>query len=206
MILRQFPKPSKIVAIGTNYRKHAEEMGLPIPSEPLIFLKPATAVIGHDDVIRYPAMSSRVDYEAELGVVIKKRASQVEVKDAGDYILGYTCVNDVTARDLQKKDGQWIRAKGFDTFAPIGPWIVTDIDSSDLKLEAVLNGEVKQDSRTSDMIFKVPELVSFISKVMTLEAGDVIATGTPSGIGPMQKGDTIEIRIEGIGTLRNKIL
>ena len=197
--------PTKIVAVGLNYRDHAQELGMTVPPEPLLFLKPATSVIGPGDSIVYPRMSIRVDYEAELGVVIKKRAKNVEEKDSLDYILGYTCFNDVTARDLQSKDVQFTRSKGFDTFAPLGPWIVTDIDPGDLKIELRLNGKLKQSSRTSQLIFGIPRLVSFISRVMTLLPGDLIATGTPSGIGPMKIGDTVEVKIEGIGTLRNTV-
>jgi 2-keto-4-pentenoate hydratase/2-oxohepta-3-ene-1,7-dioic acid hydratase in catechol pathway len=199
-------KPSKIPALGLNYRKHAEEVKMPIPKEPLLFLKPSTSVIGPEDNIICPEMSRRVDYEGELGIVIGKRTWRVSEKDANDYILGYTCVNDVTARDLQGKDGQWTRSKGFDTFAPIGPCIVTDIDPGDLAIETCLNGVTKQKSSTSDLIFSVKELVSFISRVMTLLPGDVIATGTPSGIGPMKAGDTVEVKIEKIGTLLNHVV
>jgi 2-keto-4-pentenoate hydratase/2-oxohepta-3-ene-1,7-dioic acid hydratase in catechol pathway len=197
--------PSKIVAVGLNYRDHAQELGLSVPPEPMLFLKPGTSVIGPGESIVYPRMSGRVDYEAELGVVIKKRAKDVEEKDSLEYILGYTCFNDVTARDLQAKDVQYTRAKGFDTFAPLGPWIVTDIEPGDLKIELRLNGERKQSSRTSQLIFGIPQLVSFVSRVMTLLPGDLIATGTPSGIGPMEIGDTVEVEVEGIGTLRNTV-
>lgn len=197
--------PKKIVAIGVNYRKHAVEMKHELPKEPLIFLKPSTAVIGPQETIRYPKMSKRVDYEAELAVVIKQKSKNVPMEKVSEYILGYTCFNDVTARDLQKSDGQWSRAKGFDTFAPIGPWIVSDLDASDLLIESYLNGESKQSARTSDMIFNPTQLVSFISQIMTLEPGDVIATGTPSGIGPMQPGDQIDVKIEGIGLLTNMV-
>lgn len=197
--------PSKIVAVGINYKEHAQEMRHSIPAEPMLFLKPTSAVIGPNDAILVPPMASRVDFEAELAVVIKKKAKNVSPENAGDFILGYTCFNDVTARDLQKKDGQWSRAKGFDTFAPLGPWIVSDLDVSDLPVESYLNGELKQSARTHDMIFGVPFLISHISKIMTLEPGDVVATGTPSGIGAMQPGDFIDIRIEGIGILRNSI-
>jgi 2-keto-4-pentenoate hydratase/2-oxohepta-3-ene-1,7-dioic acid hydratase in catechol pathway len=197
-------EPTKIVALGLNYRDHAEEFNFPIPDEPLLFLKPSTAVIGPDDDIVYPAMSQRVDYEAELAVVIGRTCRHVREEEARDYILGYTCINDVTARDLQKKDGQWTRAKGFDTFAPLGPWIETEIpDPEDLTVEAYLNGERRQRSNTSNLIFGVAAQISFISQIMTLMPGDVIATGTPSGIGPMRPGDTVEIRVEGIGTLKN---
>jgi 2-keto-4-pentenoate hydratase/2-oxohepta-3-ene-1,7-dioic acid hydratase in catechol pathway len=196
-------KPSKIVAVGLNYQDHANELGFAIPEEPTIFLKPATTVIGPGEAIIYPTMSSRVDYEAELGVVIKDRVRSISPKEAPDHILGYTCANDVTARDLQKKDGQWTRAKSFDTFCPIGPWIETDLEPNDLLIQSYLNGERRQSSRTSQFIFKVNELVSFISGIMTLEPGDLIITGTPAGIGPMKPGDEIEVRIEGIGSLRN---
>ena len=197
--------PSKVVCVGLNYADHAVETKLPIPKEPCLFMKPATAVIGPEEKIIYPAMSQRVDYEAELGVVIKKKMRNVEPEQAADYILGYTCLNDVTARDLQKSDGQWTRAKSFDTFCPIGPWVVEGIDPSDLAVKLRLNGEQRQSSRTRELIFNVPRLVSFMSKVMTLLPGDVIATGTPSGIGPMQKGDVVEVEIEGIGVLRNVV-
>ncbi len=198
-------EPSKIVAVGLNYRNHAEELGLPVPDEPVIFLKPRTCVIGSGGTIRYPAMSGRVDFEAELGVVIRDRVSRISPGTARDHILGYTCANDVTARDLQKKDGQWTRAKSFDTFCPAGPWIETNLDPGDLLIESYLNGERRQSSRTSQFIFRVDHLVSFISHVMTLEPGDLIITGTPSGIGPMRPGDEIEVRIEGIGSLKNRV-
>jgi 2-keto-4-pentenoate hydratase/2-oxohepta-3-ene-1,7-dioic acid hydratase in catechol pathway len=197
--------PGKIVAVGLNYRDHAHELGFPIPDEPVIFLKPPTTVIGPGEAVVRPAMSAQVDYEAELGVVISDRTSRVGPGEARDHILGYTCANDVTARDLQKKDGQWTRAKSFDTFCPLGPWIETDLDPGDLLIESYLNGERRQSSRTSQFIFPVDRLVSFISHVMTLEPGDVIITGTPAGIGPMQPGDEIEVRIEGIGSLKNKV-
>lgn len=200
-------EPTKIVAIGLNYRDHAAEFGHPIPEEPLIFMKPSTAVIGPDEDIVYPAMSRRVDYEAELAVVIGKTARFVEEADFREYVLGYTCINDVTARDLQKKDGQWTRAKGFDTFAPLGPWIETDIaDPNNLTVAGYLNGERRQHSNTGNLIFPVATLVSFISRIMTLLPGDVIATGTPSGVGPMRPGDVVEIRVEGIGALRNRLV
>jgi 2-keto-4-pentenoate hydratase/2-oxohepta-3-ene-1,7-dioic acid hydratase in catechol pathway len=200
-------EPTKIVALALNYRDHAAEFGHPIPDEPLIFLKPATAVIGPDDDIVFPAMSRRVDYEAELAVVIGRTCHQVREEEVRDYILGFTCINDVTARDLQKKDGQFTRSKSFDTFAPLGPWIETEIpDPDNLTVEAYLNGERRQHSNTKNMIFGVAAQVSFISRIMTLLSGDVIATGTPSGIGPMQPGDLVEIRVEGIGTLQNRLV
>ncbi len=198
--------PSKVVALGLNYRSHAGELNSSVPEAPLIFLKPSTAVIGPEDNIVYPPSSTRVDYECELGVVIKKPAQRVSIEDALDYVLGYTCFNDVTARDLQAKDGQWTRAKGFDTFAAIGPCIETELKPGNVDLETYLNGELKQHGNTRDLIFNVPELISFISNIMTLLPGDVIATGTPAGIGPMQPGDTVEIKIAPIGTLRNYVV
>jgi 2-keto-4-pentenoate hydratase/2-oxohepta-3-ene-1,7-dioic acid hydratase in catechol pathway len=198
--------PSKIVCLGLNYHSHAEETRLPVPSLPLIFLKPPTAVIGPDDKIVLPRDSKRVDYEGELGVVIGKKAKDVLEEKAKEYILGYTCFNDVSERFAQREDGQWTRAKGYDTFAPIGPWVETDIDPDDLKLETYLNGDLRQSARTSDLIFGIPKLVKFISEVMTLLPGDVIATGTPSGIGPMNAGDVVEVKIEKIGTLRNFVV
>ena len=197
--------PSKIVAVGVNYQDHAAEFKRELPKEPLLFLKPSTAVLDPNEPIRLPSGSSRVDYEAELGVVIKKRAAGVLAEEAADFILGYTCFNDVTARDLQKQDGQWTRAKSFDTFAPMGPCIVTDIDPGRLRVESYLNGERRQSASTAQLIFKVPTLVSFISQVMTLLPGDVIATGTPAGVGPMKSGDVIEIVIDGIGRLQNPV-
>ena len=199
-------EPSKIVAIGLNYKAHAAEFNKPLPEEPMIFMKPSTAVIGPGDEIIYPHhMSRRVDYEGELGVVIGKKAHMVKEEEAKDYILGYTCINDVTARDLQGKDVQYIRAKGFDTFAPMGPWIETDLNPLNVRIETYLNGEKKQDTSTHDMIFDVYHLLSFVSHVMTLLPGDVIATGTPSGIGKMKPGDKVEVRIEGIGSLVNTV-
>jgi 2-keto-4-pentenoate hydratase/2-oxohepta-3-ene-1,7-dioic acid hydratase in catechol pathway len=197
--------PTKIVAVGLNYRDHAEELNLKLPEEPLLFLKPSSSVIGPGDPIMLPPQSKRVDYEAELAVVIAHTARNVPYDQAQDYILGYTCLNDVTARDLQQKDGQWTRAKGFDTFCPIGPWIETEIDASDLGISLLLNGEIKQESRTSNLIFNTFRLVEFISHVMTLMPGDVIATGTTSGIGPMKRGDTVEVRVEAIGSLINPV-
>ncbi|HOO38042.1 MAG TPA: fumarylacetoacetate hydrolase family protein [Deltaproteobacteria bacterium] len=197
---------SKIVAVGLNYRDHAEELGLELPKEPILFMKPATSVIGPLDDIVYPPQSTRVDYEAELAVVISKDCKDVKASDAAGVILGYTCLNDVTARDLQVSDGQWTRAKSFDTFAPIGPWIETDIgDPHSLAITSHLNGECKQSSNTKNLIFSVFELVEFISGIMTLNRGDVIATGTPSGIGPMNPGDEIAIELEGIGVLKNRV-
>jgi 2-keto-4-pentenoate hydratase/2-oxohepta-3-ene-1,7-dioic acid hydratase in catechol pathway len=197
--------PSKVVMVGLNYRDHAEETGASLPSEPCLFIKPDTAVIGPEDAIVLPDMSKQVDYEAELGIVIARTLHNANLDEARAGILGYTCVNDVTARDLQRKDGQWTRGKSFDTFCPVGPWIVDDVNPSDLEIEMLLNGERRQHSSTAQLIFKPVELVSFISHVMTLKPGDLIGTGTPSGIGPMKRGDQVEVRIAGIGTLRNTV-
>jgi len=199
-------QPSKIIAMGINYHNHAKELALPIPNSPLTFLKPSTAVIGPGDNIVYPSVSARVDYEGELAAVIKKPVWRVEAKDALDYVLGYTCFNDITARDLQNCDGQWTRAKGFDTFAAVGPWIENEIDPSSMVVETYLNDKLKQRGDTSDLIYSIPEIINFISNVMTLLPGDIIATGTPSGVGPMYPGDTIEVRISPIGTLRNFVI
>ncbi len=198
--------PSKIVALGLNYHSHAREFNLPLPDAPLLFLKPSTAVIGQGDNIVYPPSSSRVDYEGELAVVMKRLAWQVSRGDALDYVLGYTCFNDVTARDLQAMDKQWTRGKSFDTFAPMGPWIETDLDPGNVWVETYLNGVRKQRANTSDLLFSVPLLINFITNVMTLLPGDIIATGTPSGISRMLPGDTIEIKIAPIGTLRNYVI
>jgi len=198
--------PSKIVALGLNYRAHAEEAKMPLPNAPLIFLKPSTAVIGPEENITYPSTSHRVDYEGELGVVIKKPVWRVSIEDALDYVLGYTCFNDTTARDLQSLDKQWTRAKGFNTFAAVGPCIETELDPGNVVLETYINGEIKQRGNTNDLIYSIPELINFISHVMTLLPGDIIATGTPSGIGPMYPGDTVEIKIKPIGTLRNYVI
>jgi len=197
--------PTKIIAIGLNYCSHAEELGMRIPDEPMVFMKPPTAVIGNDEEIVYPEMSKQVDYEGELGVVIRKKCRFASEEEAHKFILGYTCFNDVTARDLQRRDSQFIRSKGFDTFAPMGPFISTDIDPDNVKIETFLNGDKRQSGTTRDFIFQVKYLVSFLSKIMTLCPGDVIATGTPSGIGPMNIGDVVEVRIEGIGNLRNRV-
>ncbi len=199
-------EPSKIIGIGRNYHEHAREMGNPVPAEPLIFLKPSTAVIGPQDEIRYPDMSSRVDYEGELAVVIRKKARGLgEDEPVDDYILGYTCANDVTARDLQTKDVQFTRAKSFDTFAALGPCIATGLDPSGLRLKTFLNGKLVQSGSTSNLIFPVPALVRFVSRVMTLLPGDVISTGTPAGVGPMEPGDRVDVQIEGVGVLSNTV-
>ncbi|HHL39430.1 MAG TPA: FAA hydrolase family protein [Deltaproteobacteria bacterium] len=198
--------PSKIVAIGLNYKAHAAEFDKELPQEPMLFLKPPTAVTGPGGEIVYPShMSRRVDYEGELAVVMGREARGVGVDEAAGYILGYTCFNDVTARDLQGRDVQYTRAKGFDTFAPMGPWIETELDPRDVRIETFLNGSKRQDCSTADMIFDCFELVSFVSRVMTLLPGDVIATGTPSGVGRMKPGDEVEVRIEGIGSLVNTV-
>lgn len=198
--------PSKAVCIGLNYLDHAQEMKDKLPTNPLMFLKPSSAVIGDDDNIEYPSLSENLHYEGELAVVIGKTARKVPVARALEYVLGYTCANDVTARDLQHQDGQWTRGKSFDTFMPIGPWIETEIDPGNLAIKSYLNGEIRQSSNTANLIFKVPELISFITEVMTLYPGDVILTGTPAGVGPMQVGDTITVEIEGIGSLTNKVV
>jgi 2-keto-4-pentenoate hydratase/2-oxohepta-3-ene-1,7-dioic acid hydratase in catechol pathway len=197
--------PTKIVCVGLNYRKHIAEMGHDTPAEPVIFLKPSTAVIGPGDSIPLPAGVGRVDYEAELGVVIGRRTHRVTPEKAAENILGLCCGNDVTARDLQAIDGQWTRAKSFDGFCPLGPWVATDVDPSDLLLECYVNGSRRQQARTSDMLFHPYELVSFISRVMTLVPGDVVLTGTPGGIGPLADGDSVEVRIEGVGSLVNPV-
>ncbi|HEX9066267.1 MAG TPA: fumarylacetoacetate hydrolase family protein [Streptosporangiaceae bacterium] len=198
--------PSKVICIGKNYADHAREMGGEPPAEPVIFLKPSTAVCGPGDPIFRPAgISARVDYEGELAVVIGRLCNQVPAELAASVIFGYTCANDVTARDLQSRDGQWTRAKGFDTFCPLGPWIETDVDPSDLALTTELNGTVRQSSRTSLLLHDVPALVAFVSQVMTLLPGDVLLTGTPAGIGPMDKGDQVTVTIEGIGSLTNPV-
>ncbi len=201
-------EPSKIVCVGLNYRAHVEASlsADKAPQQPMLFLKPPSALIGPEDKIVYPKQSGRVDYEAELGIVISQLARNVFPQNALEYIFGYTCVNDVTARDLQKSDGQWGRAKGFDTFCPTGPWIVAGINYKNLKIEGILNNSVKQSGTTADMIFDVPFLVSYISSIMTLQPGDLISTGTPAGIESMQPGDTIEVRIDNIGTLKNYVV
>jgi 2-keto-4-pentenoate hydratase/2-oxohepta-3-ene-1,7-dioic acid hydratase in catechol pathway len=198
--------PTKIVCVGINYRTHAEEMGHEIPAEPVIFLKPPTSINAPGGDIRLPEGVGRVDYEAELAAVIGRRTHNATPEQARANILGFTCANDVTARDVQRIDGQWTRAKGYDGFCPLGPWIETDADAADLLIECYVNGERKQSARTSDMIFDVDTLVSFVSGVMTLVPGDVVLTGTPGGIGPLTKGDTVEVRIEGVGSLVNRVV
>ncbi|GGO04779.1 hypothetical protein GCM10010116_09510 [Microbispora rosea subsp. aerata] len=199
--------PSKIIAIGKNYADHAREMGGEPPAEPVVFLKPSTSVIGPSEAIAYPAkLSERVDYEGELAVVIGRLCRDVPAERAGEVIFGYTCANDVTARDLQAKDGQWSRAKGFDTFCPLGPWIETQLDPADLAITTTLNGEVRQSARTSLLLHDIPALIAYVSAVMTLLPGDVILTGTPAGVGPMSVGDEVGVTIEGIGTLTNRVI
>jgi 2-keto-4-pentenoate hydratase/2-oxohepta-3-ene-1,7-dioic acid hydratase in catechol pathway len=199
--------PTKIVAVGLNYLSHAEEVGASVPREPLFFLKPPSAVLAHGERIVYPAgLSKRVDYEGELAVVIGRRAKGVSPDEALEHVLGYTCANDVTARDLQGRDDQWTRAKGFDTFCPLGPIISTGLEPDDLTIRTRLNGVVRQQDSTRKMIFSVEELISHISAVMTLEAGDVILTGTPAGVGELKPGDRVEVEIEGIGTLANSVV
>ena len=197
--------PSKVVAVGLNYKNHAQEFGENVPDEPKIFIKPSTAVIAHKEYIEIPEQSARVDYEAEMAIVIKKKAKNVDIKYARDYVLGYTCLNDVTARDLQQKDVQWTRAKGFDTFAPMGPVIETEIDPDNLPISCFLNGKKVQSSNTDKFIFKTDFLISYISSVMTLLPGDVITTGTPEGIGRMVAGDEVKVVVEGIGELVNYV-
>ena len=197
--------PSKVIAVGRNYVKHAAEFGNEVPSAPMLFIKPSTSVIGPNAAIKLPKASEHVDFEGELAIVIGQPVKNVPAARATSAILGYTVANDVSARDLQKSDGQWGRAKGFDTFCPLGPWIETSLDASDLALHTQLNGELKQDGRTSDLVHGIPELIEFISGVMTLLPGDVILTGTPEGVGQMYDGDDVSITIEGIGTLSNPV-
>jgi len=196
---------SKVVCVGKNYADHAAEMGGEVPEEPIIFIKPNTSVIGPNDVIQWPSSSERIDHEAELAVVISKICKEVPREKAKDVIFGYTVANDVTARDLQKKDGQWSRAKGFDTFCPIGPWIDTELVPGSQLVTATVDGELKQSAPMSDMVFDVPFIIEFVTKVMTLLPGDVILTGTPSGIGPMNAGGEVEVAVEGLGSLKNKV-
>ncbi len=198
-------RPSKIVCIGRNYAAHAAERQAEVPDEPMLFLKPPSALIGPHAAIEIPANAGRVDHEAELAVIIGKQAKNVTRDAALTYVLGYTCANDVSARDYQKKDGQWGRAKGFDTFCPLGPWINTDLNSADRAVRCLVNGEVRQDSRTASMIFDVPALIAFISHVMTLLPGDLILTGTPAGVSPLADGDRVTIEIEGVGALHNPV-
>lgn len=199
--------PTKIVAVGKNYADHAEEMGVEVPQDPVIFLKPPTSVVGPLHPVRLPAQSEEVHHEAELAVVIGKVTRNVRIEDVGPHILGYTAANDVTARDLQRRDGQWTRAKGFDTFCPLGPAIDTDLDPAEgLAITARVNGDVRQAGSTADLVFGVGELVAFVAGVMTLLPGDVILTGTPAGVGPIIPGDRVEVEVEGVGVLMNPVV
>ena len=199
-------QPTKVVAVGRNYAAHAAEHGSEVPSEPLIFLKPPSAVIGPGAPIVYPGhLSQHVEHEVELVVVIGQRARHVPRDQALSVVLGYTCGNDVTARDLQRSDGQWSRAKGFDTFCPLGPWIETELDINDLQVRALVNDEVRQNGRTKDMVFPVDELIAYVTAFMTLEPGDVIMTGTPEGVSPILPGDQVVVEVEGIGVLQNRV-
>lgn len=195
--------PTKIVAVGKNYSEHIKEMGGEVPKTPILFIKPSTSVIACEEDIVFPEVSNRVDHEAELCFIIRKTAKKVKKENWQEYILGYSCLNDVTARDIQKQDGQWTRAKSYDTFAPFGPWIETELDPHNVKVEARVNGEIRQSASTNLFLYSIGELLEFITDGITLLPGDVVTTGTPSGISPMQKGDTVEIEVEGIGVLRN---
>lgn len=197
--------PSKLVCLARNYVAHAAEWGLEVPEEPMVFLKPSTAVIGPNDPIPLLPISRRVDYEGELAVVIGRIARNVRTEDAFKHILGYTCANDVTLRDLQKADDQWARAKGFDGSCPLGPWIETDLDPTDVRLETRLNGEVRQAAQTSDMVFGVATLIEHVTSFMTLLPGDAILTGTPEGVGKLSPGDVVEVEVDGLGTLANPV-
>lgn len=198
-------QPGKVICVGRNYAAHAAEHGAEVPEVPLIFLKPPSAVIGPQDPIVLPPQSQQVEHEAELAVVIGRRGRWINVDQAQAHILGYTLANDVTARDLQFRDGQWTRGKGFDTFCPLGPWIETEFDPADAMITCHVNGEMRQMASTRDMIFSVRQLIAFVSSVMTLEPGDVLLTGTPAGVGPLQEGDVVEVSVEGLGTLRNPV-
>jgi len=199
-------KPTKIIGIGSNYRRHIEEMGRPIPSVPKVFLKPPSSLIGPGDAIELPPGTGRVDHEAELGVVIGRRMSRVRAAEALDFVQGFTAVNDVTARDFQKADGVFARAKGFDTFCPVGPRVVAGLDPSDLRVRCWVDGEIRQDGRTSDMIFDVPTLLSFVSHIMVLEPGDLLTTGTPMGVGPLLAGQMVSVEVEGVGRFDNPVI
>lgn len=198
--------PSKIICVGRNYREHAAEFNNPVPEEPLLFMKPASSIIGPGAEIHYPSLSKRVDPEAELVLVIGREAHRVPAERAMEVIGGYTCGNDVTARDIQKSDGQWTRGKGFHTFCPIGPWIETELDPSDLRVTCTVNGEMRQDGRTRELIFPIPYLVEYISRFTQLLPGDLIMTGTPEGVAPMEVGSTVVVEVEGIGVLENRVL
>ena len=199
-------RPSKIIGIGSNYRKHIEEMGRKIPEIPKMFLKPGTSVIGPNSPICIPPITERVDHEGELAVVIGRHTSRVSIEDAMHHVLGFTCANDVTARDFQRSDGVFTRGKGFDSFCPLGPWILKTQSDSDRRVRCWVAGELRQDGQTADMIFSVPQLISFVSHVMTLLPGDVISTGTPSGVGPLKAGQLVEVEVEGVGCLQNPVV
>src|SRR5271165_6788464 len=200
--------PTKIVCVGRNYPEHARELGNEPPKEPLIFLKPPSSLIASGDSIVYPALSERVDFEGELGVIIGKRARRVKEAEAAEYVLGYTCVNDITARDLQKKDGQWTRGKGFDTFCAVGPSMTPreDVDETTLTVRTFVDGEKKQDAPVSEMMFSVDAIIAYVSEFMTLEPGDLIATGTPPGVGPLRPGSQVRVEIDGVGVLENVVI
>lgn len=198
--------PSKIVCVGRNYAEHAAELGNEVPKEPLLFLKAPSAIIRHEDTIVIPSQSSQVEHEGELAVVIGRICKDIGDDDPFQYVLGYTCLNDVTARDIQRSDVQFTRGKSFDTFCPVGPWIETEVDVNDIRVTCSVNGEIKQDGRTSQMVFPVDFLIRYISRQMTLNKGDVIATGTPSGVSKLSAGDVCEVEIEGIGTLKNSVI
>lgn len=199
-------QPSKIVCVGRNYAAHAAEHGADVPDEPLLFLKPPSAVIGPHAAIHLPALSTRVEHEAELAVVIGTRCRHVAPADAWNVVFGYTCANDVTARDLQRSDGQWTRAKGFDTFCPVGPAIVTDFTPADVDVICRVNGEVRQQAKTRGMVFSIPELIAAVTAVMTLEPGDLLLTGTPEGVSPISAGDSVEVEVAGLGVLQNSVV
>jgi 2-keto-4-pentenoate hydratase/2-oxohepta-3-ene-1,7-dioic acid hydratase in catechol pathway len=205
-LLAPCPHPSKIVAVGRNYAAHAAEFGHEVPEEPIIFLKPPSAIIGPNAAIVWPRESERVDYEGELAAVIGQRCHAISPDQAAEFVFGYTCANDVTARDFQKRGNPWTQAKGYDTFCPLGPWIETDLDPSDLRITTRVAGEVRQDARTSLMLHNVAALVSFISHIMTREPGDVVLTGTPAGVGPLVMDDVVEVEVEGLGVLRNRVV
>jgi 2-keto-4-pentenoate hydratase/2-oxohepta-3-ene-1,7-dioic acid hydratase in catechol pathway len=198
--------PTKVMCVGRNYREHAAELGNPVPDEPLLFLKPPSSIVGPGHDVIYPELSKRVDHEAELTVVIGRTAERVSSADAMSVVGGYTCGNDVTARDIQKSDGQWTRGKGFHTFCPLGPWVETDYDPSDVRVTCKVNGDVRQDGQTRDMIFDIPFLIEYITRFTRLEVGDVIMTGTPEGVGPVKVGDTMSVEIEGLGSLNNAVV
>ncbi len=198
--------PSKVICVGRNYHEHAAEFGHAVPDQPLLFMKPPSSIVGPGAEIHYPTLSKRVDPEAELVIVIAREAHRVSTERAMDVIGGYTCGNDVTARDIQKSDGQWTRGKGFDTFCPIGPWIETELDPTDLRVTCTVDGELRQDGRTRDLIFPIPYLVEYISRFTRLLPGDLIMTGTPEGVAPMQIGQTVVVEVDGIGALTNRLV